>query len=598
MDLKELSAYEEIIGNPRRFIGEFCYITTKEGKFEKIKLNGPQDKLMKIVEKSLEEKRPIRIRVLKARQMGFSTLISALGFWWAAMNENSAYAVVAHKETSASSIFEKNKIFYDNLPKAMKPRTNRFNSERISFNIDGDGAGEIGGLRSKIFFGTAGGGELFRGETILFLHKSEVAFWEDKHGVLKKSLNATVPYTPFSAIIEETTANGYNEFKDAWDRTVRGEDTYQALFVGWNEMPDYRLTVPDGFELSENELRLQMEYDLTDEQLYWRRVKINDDFEGNEMWFQQEYPLTPEEAFIASGHGVFDGETIKLGYQSVEKPKFRRGIESVMTNAKLEVWEEPESKEVVEYQQLSRWNVEKQGYEYYDGDIEIARKTVYANYTVGIDTSGMGADWNVLSVWHNISKKRVAKLRINKINEENLAKIAVEVAEYYNGAKIAPEVNYSHAICDYIVGLGYKNLYIAENMARIDKKKDAMEYGWKTTTATKPPLISTLRALLNERPDAIPDKEFWYEAEYYLLENVSKNIMNAASGHFDDILMADAIAYYVSCSLQSKQTFSEKRHKSVVQKDNKDGIMTIDGLVIGKSHRPKKLRKGIYTNNA
>ena len=310
-----LEQYEEILANPRAFIENFCYITTKDGKFELFKLNYPQRKLMDLVEKGLKENKPIRIRVLKARQMGFSTLISAIGFWWSAMNENSTYAVVAHKDSSASSIFEKNKIFYDNLPKPLRPQTNRFNSERISFSIDGGG-----GLRSKIFFGTAGGGELFRGETILFLHKSEIAFWEDKAGTLKKSLNATVPYSAFTVIIEETTANGYNEFKDAWDRSVRGEDDYTPLFVGWNEMVEYALTPPEGFEMTEKELQLQMEYDLTDAQIFWRRIKINNDYDGNELWFQQEYPLTPEEAFIASGMGVFDSDTIRKGYLSAFAP--------------------------------------------------------------------------------------------------------------------------------------------------------------------------------------------------------------------------------------------------------------------------------------
>ena len=176
--LMNIEEYERILANPREFIETFCYITTKEGKFEKLKLNYPQDKMMKIVEEKLSIGEPVRIRVLKARQMGFSTLISALGFWWSAMNENSAYGVVAHKESSASSIFNKNKIFYDNLPSKLKPQVDKFNSEQISFNTK---SGR--GLRSKIFFGTAGGGELFRGETILFLHKSEIAFWDDKEGV-------------------------------------------------------------------------------------------------------------------------------------------------------------------------------------------------------------------------------------------------------------------------------------------------------------------------------------------------------------------------------------------------------------------------------
>lgn len=514
------------------------------------------------------------------------------------MNENSAYAVVAHKEASASSIFEKNKIFYDNLPKPMKPKTNRFNSERISFNVDGsEDYDSVKGLRSKIFFGTAGGGELFRGETILFLHKSEIAFWEDKQGILKKSLNATVPYVPFSAIIEETTANGYNDFKDSWDRSIKGEDEYVPLFVGWNEMPDYKVEPPKDFELTEVELKLQMEYDLSDAQLYWRRIKINNDFDGNELWFMQEYPLTPEEAFIASGYGVFDSETIKEGYRACVTHKKEMVINSVVIREKLKIWEEPEKKEIVEYEQLVKWDDKKQKYIYYDGELEVARKTVYANYTIALDTSGMGADWNQLTVWHNIKKKMVAKIGIKNISEEKLAKIAVEVARYYNDGMIAPEVNFSHAICGFILDEGYKNIYITENPNRIDNKKETLEYGWSTTKSTKSPLISSLRAFLNEHPDAIPDKEFWYEAEYYLMEDAAKMIMNAAKGHFDDLIMSNAIGYYVSCSLQSKQVYSTKTKK--LQDKNKNyGIIIPEGVSQEPRKRNVKLRKGVYTNHA
>ena len=586
-----LEQYEKILASPREFVENFCYITTKGGNFELFKMNYPQRKLMDIIEKGLKEKKPIRIRVLKARQMGFSTLISALGFWWSSMNENSTYAVVAHKESSASSIFEKNKIFYDNLPSPLKPKTNRFNSERISFSIDGGG-----GLRSKIFFGTAGGGELFRGETILFLHKSEVAFWEDKSGTLKKSLNATVPFSPFSCIIEETTANGYNEFKDAWDRSVRGDDDYIPLFVGWNEMEDYQLKPPTDFTLTEKELKMQMDYDLSDAQLYWRRVRIANDYDGNEMWFQQEYPLTPEEAFIASGSGVFDSETIRKGYLGVMKPIFEKEIQSVMVREKLLVWEEPEVKYDVEFNQLVRYNEEKQDYEYYDGDIEVANVKVYANYTIAVDTSGLGADFNQIVVWHNIKKTMVARFGVKNINEERLAKIVVEIAEYYNHGLIVAEVNYSHAIYDYIVDLGYKNLYYTESVSRIDRKQNNREFGFKTTKLTKAPVISSLRALLNENPEAIPDKDFWYETEYYVLQDVATNRMNAVSGHHDDIIMANAIGFYVCNSFQAKQTYSRSIDK-LNQNENKRDIIGL-GIFDHTLSKNKKLKKGVYNNNA
>jgi hypothetical protein len=591
----EIENYEKVLGNPRTFIENFCYITTKDGKFELFKVNEPQDKLLRIIEKQLEQKKPIRIRVLKARQMGFSTLISAIGFWWAAMNENSSYAVVAHKDSSASSIFEKNKIFYDNLPKALKPRINRFNSERISFNIDGEQiTGEVKGLRSKIFFGTAGGGELFRGETIQFLHKSEIAFWEDKTGILKKSLNATVPYAPFTVIIEETTANGYNEFKDDWDRSVRGDDEYIPLFVGWNDLKEYQMTPPPNFKPSERELHLQLQHDLTDAQIYWRRFKINNDYGGNEAWFQQENPLTPEEAFISSGQGVFDSETIKKGYDGVSKHKFEREIKSELIREKLMIWEEPEMKELIEYQQLTRWNDEEQKYEFYDGEVEVGRTTVFANYTIGVDTAGMGADYNQVVVWHNIKKKMVARIGIKNINEERLANVIVEIARYYNDALVVPEVNYSHAICDYMMAKGYDKLYLTENMARIDKQKGSMEYGFKTTRLTKPPIISSLRALLNENPNAIPDKAFWYETEYYVLQNVATNTMNAVSGHHDDIIMANAIAFYACNSFQAKQQYTQRK----MRYENEENNAIMDIVKKAEKKKAKKLKKGVYSNNA
>ena len=179
-----------------------------------------------------------------------------------------------------------------------------------------------------------------------------------------------------------------------------------------------------------------MDYDLNDSQLYWRRIKINNDYDGNELWFQQEYPLTPQEAFIASGMGVFDGETIKRGYLGVSKPIFEKQINSVMVKEKLLVWEKPESKIEVEMNQLVRYNEDIQDYEYVDGDIEVARSEVFANYTLAVDTSGLGADYNQLVVWHNIKKTMVARFGIKNINEEKLAKIVVEVAQYYNDALV------------------------------------------------------------------------------------------------------------------------------------------------------------------
>ena len=169
---------------------------------------------------------------------------------------------------------------------------------------------------------------------------------------------------------------------------------------------------------------------------------------ANELWFQQEYPMTPEEAFVPVGLGCLVPETgLWRGYQEYAPDKERRLWDPTGNNwrEKLQIWEEPESKEIIEYQQLTRWNDDKQDYEYYDSDIMVAKKTVFANYTIGIDTAGMGADFSVFRVWHNIKKTLVASLRVKNLSEERLANIAIEIARMYFDAMIAPEVNFSHA---------------------------------------------------------------------------------------------------------------------------------------------------------
>ena len=174
LNLNELEKSAEALGpyltNPRKFIETFVMIGKKDGSFGRMKLNYAQEIVMDEIERRMREKMPVRIRILKSRQQGATALCVALGMWWACCHENASYAVVAHKETSASSIYDRARVIYNNLPRELKPMTSKFNSERIFF--DGEN-GEIQGLRSRVFFGTAGGGELFRGETINFLHKSE-----------------------------------------------------------------------------------------------------------------------------------------------------------------------------------------------------------------------------------------------------------------------------------------------------------------------------------------------------------------------------------------------------------------------------------------
>jgi hypothetical protein len=59
------------------------------------------------------------------------------------------------------------------------------------------------------------------------------------------------------------------------------------------------MQVPDDWVRTDEEDELVELYELTDEQLAWRRTKIEDDFKGDADKFRQEYPCCAQEAFIS-----------------------------------------------------------------------------------------------------------------------------------------------------------------------------------------------------------------------------------------------------------------------------------------------------------
>ena len=558
------------------------YIVDKKNQLVKFKLNEEQDQLLKHVEYCLENDLPIRMIVLKARQIGSTTFFTALGFWWAAMNRNVTYGIVAHLMKSAESIFQKCKVFYNNLPEEMQPATTQMSGEGITFDRKNGK-----GINSKVQFATVNEG-VFRGQTLSYLHLTECAFWEGNVQAIENSLAPTVSLNPKTMVVRESTANGYNFFKDDWDRAVQGKSDYKPFFFGWQDHSEYTLPAPKGMVLTKKEEEIKERFNLTDDQIFWRRYQIDNNYGGNEVWFAQENPMTPEEAFVAAGAGVFDAETIVRGYDGCEEADLVE-IKSVPTFEKLMVWKKPETYTQKVYAQKSEWSYEKQAYEYVDTDLVIEEKTYKTLYTVGMDTSGMGADYNQIVVINNQTKEMVARYGKKSIAEEQLAMIAVEIAEMYHNALIVPEVNYSHEITNFILKLGYKNLYITENLARQDGNViGAVQYGFKTTQKTKPAIISSLRSQLNANPNLIKDREFWYEAEYYLLEDPTTNKMNASQGHHDDIIIAAAIAMYASDSFQSKA------QQVVVTEQNEDHFM----VRMLKKRKKTKIRKGMYRNNA
>jgi hypothetical protein len=188
--------------------------------------------------------------------------------------------------------------YYENTPEPVKPQVTTSNAKELIFGL----------LDSGYKLGTAENKAVGRSSTIQLLHASEVAFWNNASDHAKGIMQA-VPNAPGTEIIMESTANGVgNYFHQQWQQAESGLSSFIAIFVPWFWQTEYREECGEGFTLTSEEEDLQLQYQLTNEQLNWRRTKIGE-FSVNGIdgvkAFHQEYPCNSTEAFTLTGEDSY-----------------------------------------------------------------------------------------------------------------------------------------------------------------------------------------------------------------------------------------------------------------------------------------------------
>ena len=84
------------IFDPKVYIPNFLKIRTKEGEIVNFIPNQPQRKLRDTIEDLRSKNKPVRIIILKARQMGFSTYTEADCFHQTGTNKLCNRTIIAH----------------------------------------------------------------------------------------------------------------------------------------------------------------------------------------------------------------------------------------------------------------------------------------------------------------------------------------------------------------------------------------------------------------------------------------------------------------------------------------------------------------------
>lgn len=246
------------------FFAEHCLkLRTKSGEVQPFIFNPAQLRLHALLEEQRAKTGRVRAVVLKSRQLGISSYIAARFFHRVVNNPGLRCIVIGHERQASRNLFGIIRRFYDLLPEEMRPPLDVSNQDELVFSK----------LDSGYLVSVASSEGTGRSATAQLLHASEVAFWDDLPQQMA-GLMQTVPETPDTEVILESTPRGWNSFHSLWRKAETGESEFVPVYLPWFIDPNYRKEVGPDFQIDEEEAKLAELYGLDRGQIAWRRAKI------------------------------------------------------------------------------------------------------------------------------------------------------------------------------------------------------------------------------------------------------------------------------------------------------------------------------------
>lgn len=246
--------------------------------------------------------------ICKARQLGFTTLVSILWLDHALFNADQRCVIVAQDKDTAGEIFrDKVKLAYERLPDFL----------RAMFPLKSNSASEIhfAHNNSAIRVSTSA-----RGGTPHRLHISEYgkicAKYPDK---ANEVVTGSLPAVPLDGIciIESTTEGTEGDFYDKTQRAIAqaqsgaplSQKDFRLHFFAWWQEPGYRLATPVPMTDKDREYFAMVEGQtgttLDQQQRNWYVATREGDLGGDPEKMWQEFPSMVSELFQVSTEGTY-----------------------------------------------------------------------------------------------------------------------------------------------------------------------------------------------------------------------------------------------------------------------------------------------------
>lgn len=568
------------------------------GEIVPFKLNWAQKLLVERVMDDIAHGRPVRYIILKARQMGLSTVIEALGFWWTTTHKNIKTVIIAHETEASGNLYNMFKRYFDNSHPTFQPRRKYNNKKELVFDVDDTIKEEYKaqgkpspGLGSEIKTLVAKEGK-GRSATIHFFHGSEVAFWEAKADVVSSAIQA-VPLAANTFAFLESTANGVGGFfYDEWQFAKKGESAFKPLFFAWHEHSEYEMAgTVDVYDDEEQELLTIFEEkgypkESWDRKILWRREKKKE-FRSDPKKFYQEYPKDDMEAFLSSGRPVFDiGELVKMEQiaQKAPAPTFGQILANPDTNStqKFVFDEVPMTFQDQDPTPLKIWDLPEKNEKYTIG-VDVSEGKL------NVDSADKKNDYSVIDVTRVSDLKTVARWR-GHIDPDLLGAVVFALGTFYNTALVGVEIN-NHGLTtvQHLRNKFYRNLYMRETSEEHQFQERTALMGWRTDRKTKPIIINNLVQAIRDNDIIDLDVVFIRECMTYVRDDQGHT--NAQEGMYDDTVMAKAIALQLTNFNSINAEYAKENiHKPVKRNTNATrSNTTLESIATGTVRRSSNL---------
>lgn len=223
------------------------------------------------------------------------------------------------------------------------------------------------------------------------------------------------------------------------------------------------------------------------------------------------------------GKTVFDARAIQSRLESIPKPIRTGYFEYDYDGLRLS---------------NIRWVNDKDGYiKLYT----LPNQLAHTEFCIGGDTAGEGSDFFVADVLDAETGIQVAKLR-HQFDADQYTRQMYCLGKYYRDALIGIEANFDSYPIKELQRIGYPKQYTRVAQDTYTGKTEK-RFGFKTTSLTRPTIISKLIEIVREHCDTICDKETL--EELLTIVRNEKGRIEAPQGGHDDQMMSLAIAHHI-----------------------------------------------------